>query len=154
MSAAMLSEMLAQGPDAFMEIDTVGDAARWGIDVAGIAPIFNPSPRDLTQACINIEAWAADQPAEPLSSDSPYLDWAAIQPADFGEGFYHLDTGGMEERGCYIAARPDGPRAFFEICTRDDFNVLNLGNCPQRGLIFPTYYALPPQTRLADLPAG
>lgn len=152
-SMSLLEQTLRTGPDQLNLVDTVEEAARWGIELDGPNESVQLSERHLVQACANFQAWSFDQPSEIVRDFSWYLPLNRSTATMWGREmeFGLVDTGGMEVRNCMVQVS-DKPTTGFAICSRDEFNGVLLGDCAS-GLAhwWPWYYAMPPSTALTDL---
>lgn len=154
LSMSLLSDMLREPSDKVMMVDTVEKAARWSIELDGVATTRTLSRTDLIRACLNHQAWIRDE-ASDLQSLSYYLD-EPDKLVSHGEGrsatsYLKIDTGGMEDRHCLVAI-PKEPVSLIGICTYDGFSGLHVGDCSERpGYYIPQYYSLDPSTAIAKL---
>jgi hypothetical protein len=152
-SMSLLEQTLRSGPDQLNVVDTIEEAARWGIEVEGPSESVLLSEGHLVQACANFQAWSFDQPSEIVRDFSWYLPLNRTTATMWGQEmeFGLVDTGGMEVRNCMVQVSNE-PAPGFAICSRDEFNGVLLGDC-ESGLAhwWPWYYAMPPSTALSDL---
>lgn len=153
-SLSLLGETLSAGPTELAGVDTIEAAARWGIFLEGVAAGRPIDHKAAAQICVNFQAWMVDK-----RSDSSSMDYYKSQPITvehaelWGEEveLARIDTGGMEERYCLVRLSTQ-PTSGTAICSRDDFNGLNFGDC-RAGVAHwvPWYYSLPPETPISAI---
>jgi hypothetical protein len=152
-SMSLLQDALRMGPSELSIVDTVEEVARWGIELDGTRESATLGERDLVQACVNFQAWAFDRSSQTVSDFTWYLPLTRSTHTVRGDEteFGLVDTGGMEVRNCLVEVSGVAQTGF-SICSRDEFNGVLLGDCPN-GFTFwqPWYYALAPSTPLSNL---
>jgi hypothetical protein len=152
-SMSLLQDTLRMGPSELSLVDTVEEVARWSIELAGNRENAILDERQMVQACVNFQAWSFDQPSERVSDFSWYLPLQRSTRMVYGDEteFGLVDTGGMEVRNCLVEVLRE-PGSGYTICSRDDFNGVQLGQCDEGyGFWQPWYYALSPDTPLSEL---
>lgn len=153
-SASLLAEMLAAGPDEMSMVDTVEKVARWNIQVEGARTVSLVDRAGAVRACLNFQAWLGDEPSQ-IDSLSYYLsgreELVTLEFNGKREIFAKIQTGGMEDRHCLVSRDPE-PVASLALCSSDDFNGTRIGDCAA-GIAYyvPWYYAFDPATKLTAL---
>jgi hypothetical protein len=141
-------EMLGHlgGEQDFFEIDTLDKAGRWGISLAGYRIPSSLTMRLVSQGCANAEAWSKDNSSSEVTTDYvPNSDKtrSGVRRIVIKEGF---GAEGMSH--CILVAKELGDKLFVDFAITEDAGYEGYpGNTP-------TWYMLPPQTKLADLPPG
>ncbi len=153
-SRSLIADLLTYEKDEMLIVKTVEDAARWGITLEGTKPRWKLNDRMLIQSCENFQNWASDSPSVEIdftTNSYPQIESKKLKGGDVTKVFSKIDTGGMADRYCLISVEEGDTETYLEVCSRNDFNGVHHGGCPDYGFILPAYYALAPHTRIIDL---
>ena len=149
-SPALLGSLLLFGPEETLEVETIEDAERWGIEIAELeVPAFDAIAA-YGQVCENFQAWSADLSAREWKEGFPAPTEVYLNAEDGKKRFVRIDTGGMAERFCLVRIAEN--KKGYQVCSLDGFNGVSYGDCPEWGIYVPGHYALPPSVRIRDLP--
>ncbi|MGV0910326.1 hypothetical protein [Martelella sp. FOR1707] len=152
--ASLISALLQRGPDEVEYVDTVEEAARWDIGLAGIIPRVKLSHTDRAVACLNFQAWVRDsasdlQQLEYYRDQSPSI--SRLGPDGYSHLYDQINTGGMEAQFCLVGANNEAVSSI-PICVVDDFSGVRYGSCENgRPVWIPWWYAADPQMPIARL---
>lgn len=153
---SLLGETLAAGPNELALVDTVEEAARWGIQLDGHREKVWLSEEGVGQACNNFQEWSLDRHSEQVDMEGYPTYPGSFQKVqgkiwDKIRTFAVVDTGGMYVSLCHVELT-NAPSEGVWICSRDESNGLLLGDC-LNGLAMwvPWYYAMPPEMPLPAL---
>jgi hypothetical protein len=146
--------MLTYGRDQTLMVDTLEDAARWGIDLVGGRKRWKVSRNMLVQACFNFQAWVNDEKAERIDFSNKYSP--KPNPVKFTKDsqdatFYKVWVAELVDHYCLLSAVDGREETYLQICSVNDFNGVHHGRCPDYGMIVPAYYGLPPDTPIRSL---
>ena len=151
--ASLIAGILATPRDELLIVDTVEKAERWDISVYGIRKIDTTSKLALAQACVNFQNWTSDQNSREVNMEELAMHWRGYQtlpPSD--DLFARIDTGGEVERFCDLRSiGGKGSDSYIQLCSKNEFNGVNYGDCPNYGIILDPLYTLPPSTPLRSI---
>jgi hypothetical protein len=149
---SLVAELLSAGPNQFVLVETVEDAARWQIDVYGMRQTTRLNENHMRQACINFLSWELDRPSEQINPEWPYsVEYKKGEIYNEPTVWAVINTGDMDSRECRVQVSDQEVKGFM-ICSRDEGNGISRGACREGwGYWVPWYYGLPPNLLLGSI---